>query len=429
MRNFRKIRFHIIHNYTSANKGWAAIVISTVNSLRSVIPNAAFTIESYDPARDAKLYGAYNIIVLPKIVRSKLKSLFLLLEAMLFRIFLEAGLPTTIFSGFQELAFYNNCDVVLDLSGDCLSVPTHNRSIRFRLQRSLIAIAGDAYLLLLLMFLKKPIIIYAQTIGPIGVLEPLIIPFLQKTSLITVREENSFKYLIGKGIKQNKIFLTADPAFLLPTPNNESVKEVLCKEGIRLNKPIIGMCISSETLNYHLPDSRWRSKIFFADIIDILIEKYDVQVVLFPFSTWSGHGGDDRICSQEIADLVKNKNRVKVIKGDYDPITLKGMIAYCEMFIGMRGHSCILALSSCVPTIAIGHNPKYWGIMKMLGQEQYTCEVTELTLEKFLSLVEHLWNDRYGIKRTLEMRLKEVYNLARINAEIVCGLLKDLKII
>lgn len=374
-----------------------------------------------------KLYGTYNIEVIPKIIHSRFRGLLLLVAALFYRILLMLGIRTS--SGFKELAFYNNCDVIIDLSGDCLSAPLYSRKMFFKLQRNILAVAGDAYLLLLLTLLKKPIIIYAQTIGPIGILEPLIVPLLQKMSIITVREEKSLKYLGSKGISPKKLFLTADPAFLLSSPSKKEVERILFKEGISFNTPIIGVCVSSETLNYHFKDDNLSPEKFFANVIDYLIEKYNVQVIIFPFSTWSGHGGDDSIASLKVINLIKNKDRVKLIRGDYNPAVLKGIIARCEMFIGMRGHSCILALSSCVPTIAIGHNPKYEGIMKMMGQERYTCNVKELTLEKLFSLVDDSWNNRNKTKMVLKARIKEVQDLAKNNARLVYNLVKELKLL
>lgn len=421
----RKVRFHIIHNYTSANKGWAAIVLSTVKSLRKVIPNAEFTIESRYPCVDERLYSVYGIKVLQRIVSTKSKAIALLIEALFFRVLSALGLSPTNLAGFKELAFYNGFDMILDLSGDCLSTPTHSQNLRFKFQRNLLAIGGDAYFFLLFILLRKPIVIYAQTIGPIGFLEPLIKPLLNKVSLITVREENSLNYLAKIGIKSNKLFLTADPAFLLESPSNNEVEKILHKEGIDTNSPIVGMCISSETANYHFVGGEQKFAELFASVIDSIVAKYNVQVVLVPFSVWEGHGGDDRIISKKIVGLAKKREKVKIIEGDYSPIVLKGIISRCTVFVGSRGHSCILALSSCVPTIAIGHNPKYHGIMKMLNQEHYVCNVKELTYDKLFSLVCHLWSNQERIKKDLKSKTREIQGLANFNAQLVAKILKE----
>jgi len=425
MNSSKNVRFHIIHNYTSANKGWASIVLSTVKSLREIIPNAEFTIESYTPTIDKKIYDIYGIKVLPKFVSTKSKAITLFVKVLLFKLLSAIGRNLTSLVRFKELSLYNSFDMILDLSGDCLSSATNSRNLRFKIQRNVLAIIGNAYLLFLFMLLRKPVVIYAQTIGPIGPLEPLIKPLLNRISLITVREENSLNYLIKIGIKNRNLYLTADPAFLLQLPSNDEVDNVLHEEGIDTNSPLVGMCISSETAKYHFLYGEQRFAELFANLIDSLVAKYDVQVVLIPFSVWKGHGGDDRIISGRVMDFVKNKKKVYIIKGDYSPMTLKGIISRCDIFIGSRGHSCILALSSCIPTVAIGHNPKYHGIMKMLNQEHYVCNVEELTYDKLFALVCDLWNNKEKIMQDLKSKIKEIQVLAKLNAELVIKILKE----
>jgi len=227
------------------------------------------------------------------------------------------------------------------------------------------------------------------------------------------------------GIKSSKLFLTADPAFLLQSPSNNEVKKVLHREGIDTNSPIVGICISSETANYHFAGGEQKFAELFANVIDSLVAKYNVQVVLVPFSIWEGHGGDDRIISKKIVDLTKKREKVKIIEDDYSPIALRGIISRCTVFIGSRGHSCILALSSCVPTIAIGHNPKYHGIMKMLNQEHYVCNAKELTYDKLFSLFCHLWSNQERIKKDLKSKMRKIQSLANFNAELVVKILKE----
>jgi polysaccharide pyruvyl transferase WcaK-like protein len=425
MNSNRTVRFHIIHNYTSANKGWASIVLSTVKSLREAIPNAEFTIESYNPAVDKKTYDVYGIKVLPRIVSTKSKAITLFVKALFFRMLSATSLNPTKLAGFKELFLYNSFDVILDLSGDCLAAATSSQNLRFKIQRNFLAIIGNAYLLFLFTLLRKPIVIYGQTIGPIGPLEPLIKPLLNKVSLITVREENSLNYLVKIGIKSGRLFLTADPAFLLQSPSDDEVDNALHEEGINTNSPLVGICVSSETAKYHFPYGEQRFAELFANFIDSLVAKYNVQVVLVPFSIWEGHGGDDRIISKKIIDLVKKREKVKVIKENYSPIILKGIISRCTIFIGSRGHSCILALSSYVPTVAIGHNPKYHGIMKKLNQERYVCNAKELTYDKLFSLVCDLWNSKEKIKENLKSKMREIQGLAKLNAELVMKMLKE----
>ena len=414
----KTIRFHIIHNYTSLNKGWAAIVLSTTGAIRKFFPNSEFTIESYNPEIDKKIYAHFGIKVINRIVSSKLSAVILLIKTLLWR--LISKLPNASYLVERgKLATYYHSDIILDLAGDTLCIPFRSHGMIFNLKRTVLAILGHAYHFLLFMLLKKPIVIYAQTIGPIGPTEPLIKRLLNKMSLITVREENSLRYLAKIGVTKPPVFLTADPAFLLPKLPTEKVSTILKSENIDTQNPVIGICVSSETAMYHSKNGARKFAELFAEIIDYIVNKYRIQVVLIPFSTWKGHGGDDRVISKEILGFIKEKQKVTLIKGEYNPIELKGIISKCSIFVGSRGHSCILALSSHVPTIAIGHNPKFFGIMKMVNQQHYVCKTEEVTFAKLISLICDLWDKQDTVRKELEAKVGTVQRLSALNAELV----------
>ena len=279
----KEINFHIIHNYTSLNKGWATIVISTAYNCKKIIPNANFTIESRTPEIDKKLYQPFGIRVTNRSIGSKSGAFLILVKALFWRLFnmFQIDLPSLVTNG--EIFTYYNSDVILDLVGDTLSIPFGPSNIVFRFNRNVRAMIEHAYLFVLCLLLKKPIVIYAQTIGPIGVTEPIVRILLNKMSLITVREEQSLNYLIRKGVNKPPVYLTADPAFSLPVVPDEEIHQILREEGIELKKPIVGICLSSETARYHFGGTRKEFAELFAKVMDTLVEKYNAQIVLIPF--------------------------------------------------------------------------------------------------------------------------------------------------
>jgi polysaccharide pyruvyl transferase WcaK-like protein len=413
-----KIRFHITHNYTSLNKGWAAIVLSTTAAIRRFLPNSEFTIESYNPEIDKEIYGPFGIRVISIIVSSKSSAVILLIKIMLWRL-VSKLFNTNHLVERGKLATYYESDVILDLAGDTLCVPFKSHGMVFNLKRTVLAMLGHAYHFLLFILLKKPVVICAQTIGPIGPAEFLIKRLLNKMSLITVREENSLRYLAKIGVTKPPVFLTADPAFLLPKLPTEEVNRILKSENVDTQDPVMGICASSETATYHFKNGAREFAELFAKIVDSIVIKYGTHVILIPFSTWKGHGGDDRAISREIFGFAKEKQKVTLIKGDYDPIALKGIINRCSLFIGSRGHSCILALSSGVPTIAIAHNPKFLGIMNMFHQQEYICRTEELSFDQLTSQVCRLWDNQETVRKELETSIRTVQHLSALNAELV----------
>ena len=46
---------------------------------------------------------------------------------------------------------------------------------------------------------------------------------------------------------------------------------------------------------------------------------------------------------------------------------MKYLIGQCDFFVGSRMHSCIAAVSQCVPAVSIAYSDKFIGVMATLG--------------------------------------------------------------
>lgn len=411
------IRIHIIHNDTSLNRGSGAIVISATETISRLIPNVEFSIESIHPEIDQKTYPRVKVI--NKVISSPQKAIESLVRVILWKILCSVNIKAKELLNTNTIKTYYHADLLLDLAGDNLCVPSSANNPFFWFKRNVLALAGHTYIFMLGMLLNKPIIIYAQTIGPLGIMRLLIKMFLNKVSLITVREVESFNYLKKIGISKPRIYLTADPAFLLPTPSAQRIDEIMKKERIKRDIPTVGISPSSESAIYHYKHGENKFVRFLSRAIDEIVDKCNAQVILIPHSIWKGHGGNDQILCEKIYKLVKRKENVRLLMGRYDPITVKGIISRCNMFIGMRMHACISSLSSCVPTLAIGHNPKYLGIMRMANQESYVCQVENLSYDNLIRRVMDLWKNKDNVERIIRSNINAILKLALFNAELL----------
>jgi len=66
----------------------------------------------------------------------------------------------------------------------------------------------------------------------------------------------------------------------------------------------------------------------------------------------------DKDITEKIYSLFKQNENIKLIE-EYDPLVLKEIYSHCDLLIGMRLHSIILALSAGTP--AIGYFEESWG--------------------------------------------------------------------
>lgn len=406
-----------IHTNCSWNKGSAAQVICTTKALRQIIPNVTFTLLSASAELESKICSKYDIRVvsyktrnagLPK--KSKITKILLLIEliqylmcAVLWTLLNKIGLNAKGITEHGALTEFANCDIVVDLGGD---------TFRDKMGYSLYNIIG----ILLAVFLKKKTVVFSQSIGPLNKKMWHLARFcLDRVDLIVIREDVTKNYLRKIGVISS-VHLAPDIAFLLKPASSERLEEIITKENLKIdkNRPLIGIspCLTIERIK-----SDSNSSALFADIADYLVDKLDAQIIFIPHVAIPPKLGclDDRSVSEKIYQLANNKNRIKLITGDYAPQELKGIIGLCDLFIGARMHSNIASTSMAVPTVAVGWNHKYEGIMRMLGQEKYVCEAETTNFDEMVEKIDDAWSSKDEIRKELESKL------GKLEEQVLCS--------
>jgi polysaccharide pyruvyl transferase CsaB len=255
----------------------------------------------------------------------------------------------------------------------------------------------------------------------------LIKTLLNRVDLITVRDPETRKILEEIGVSK-KIYLTADPAILLKPASSKIVKEILTKEGIlKMNKPLIGICpryIShTEHKRVYHPELTKENVMDFKKIIAKIIEHLSefAEVVFIPLHT--EYPDDDLRIIEEIMGITKNPIKIKLIKNQYKPHEVMGIIGAMDLLIGVRLHSLVFAAATYVPSVAISYGPKVKGFMEMIGQEKYTCILESLEFNDLQARVDDVWFNKAFIKEDLKSRMKELRKLALTNAELAAKLI------
>lgn len=404
----------------SKNRGSAAMLFSATKTLRQFIPESNFTVLSPFPELDLKNCGAYNVRVIGS-SEGTLKSIFRLFRSITWNIFKLLGLNLHRLINEKILQEYANSDIIIDLSGDTFSDDYGS-----------MASIGSCFKILLCKFLNKPIVIYAQSIGPFNTkLTKSLSKFcLNRVDLLIVRDEITKNYLQEIGIT-NKIHFTADSAFLLEAPPYEKIQEILLKENIDINdRPIIGISASQHIYDLELKKSKLNSEnpyiLLMVKIVDYLVEKLNAQIVFVPHVTNDDRPVDDRFVAKKIYEIAKNKNKIRLINNEYYPEELKGVIGQCDLFIGARMHANIAATSMCVPTLAIAYSHKSYGIMRMLEIEKYVLDFRTMTFDEMTARIDDLWVNREKIKVELASNVKVLKEHALHNGELVKELLDSL---
>ena len=86
-------------------------------------------------------------------------------------------------------------------------------------------------------------------------------------------------------------------------------------------------------------------------------------------------------------------------------------------------HANIAALSSAVPTVAIGYSHKSTGIMQQLGLGEHVIDIAQLSTELLVTCLERLIDNAEEIATSLTDQLPRVEAESARNIEAVVGLL------
>lgn len=409
------------------DKGEAAILISMTKDLRKRIPHVSITAvaSSFPPQEiDIIKYGEYDIKTLPGLFQSffsivpKLKFLkFKLLKAMI-------ALPVflaVIVKNILWLTFYKS----LRLDAGFLIRDNRDTVKEYRDADWIIFCGGQnivnlglefiiaLYEIIFSKLLRKPVMIWANSLGPFNpkYIRPFVKRVLNKVNLITTREATSKKILDGIGVTA-PVFVTADAAFTLPTiSRDEAIALIEHETGFSQNELMVGIT----AIPWHFSGEKNEAnkiKKFenyleaLAGAADHLIEKLNAYVIFFP-QVILPPMKDDRPISMKVLNKIRNKSKATILTADYTPEQIKGMYGCMSLQIGTRFHSCILAQSMHVPTIAIEyHGHKALGIMRLLDLEEYVCDINTITTHELTSKIDKIWAERDKVKKKLETNIR-----------------------
>ena len=281
--------------------------------------------------------------------------------------------------------------------------------------------------------LKKPVVLYAQTIGPFRhkLSRWLTKKILNKVDIITVRDKRSRILLDEMGITNPKIELVADPAILQQTVSPTEAEKLLLAEGLdRGQRPLIGISVLKWTYvnarENKDPQTYYREYVSsIAKLADYLVEKIGAGVVFVStnFARYNNRD-DDVMVAKEVRRQMRHSDKAWVLEKLYSPKELKGIIGQMEMFIASRMHSCIFSTGMAVPTLALNYQFKLYEYMKLLGMEEMTCDFDRVSFDRVRPLADSLWADRNQIRKQLEQRIQALSKASLRSAGLVGELLK-----
>jgi len=417
-----------------ANRGTAAIVTSTLESLKNTLPGARYSVELFYPERQRQLLNIEtdDIRIVPHIlqpvvdspVKGGLEVMASFLAALLRKI--RLSIPTGILKRYQQV------DMIVDISAEAFvnffgekTLPTAGKYSR--LSRYLAHLAP----ILMGFLLNKPVIIYAQTLGPFGGYKHLMRLVLKRASLVTVRDATSLEMLQKEGIDTANIRLTADPAFLLePLPRDEVLK-LLKSEGVNLEslwqqgRPVIGLV--SQFFVKYFSDYRHFTKTL-AQVADELIKRTNGYVLFIPFSSGEfTKESDDLTAGSDICSLMENKDSFRILKSGRTPAELEGIVGVCDVILSCRMHAVIMALQMGTPSVLIALNQKAYGLMQRVNQERFLADIRSLSAPELTEKICQALAEKETIREQLKEPISKMREAALLSARLVADATQMMK--
>lgn len=252
--------------------------------------------------------------------------------------------------------------------------------------------------------------IYANGIGPLNKKgnRKLTKTVVNQVDVITLREELSYKEIQNLDIEKPQILLTADPAVTIEAEREEEIDEILLKENINPNEKLIGFSVRKWS------DYEKYQRVI-AQVADYISENYGAKPLFIPM-----HYPSDLLAIDNI--VAKMKNKCYVIRNKYSVPQMLGIIGRTQLLIGMRLHALIFAASLKIPLVGLVYETKVEGFMQYINQPS-AGHVSSLEFEKFIKIVDDVWNRKDEIRKELEETTEALRNKALMNAKIALELI------
>lgn len=126
-----------------------------------------------------------------------------------------------------------------------------------------------------------------------------------------------------------------------------------------------------------------------AEVLDYIVEKYNLDIVFTPTVICSGYKVQDTEAAEAVIKLMKHKDRVTAIRKVLTPIELATLYSQAKFGIVTRMHAAILCSGAGRrPVIAVNYLFKLREYMKNIGFEDYSVDIDYIDNNKLKDLVD-----------------------------------------
>ena len=264
--------------------------------------------------------------------------------------------------------------------------------------------------------LRRPTVIYAQSIGPFnGRLADWIARMaIRHVAFATAREARTYRWLASV-LPSGRVRLTGDEAFLLPVAGPSEARSME-----------LGMTAVTWRFPGHPAPDRARQEYEEAlvQVARWYVDEYGGRV---SFVRWliGDHPEDDSRLIDSLIERIDRPGFVEAI-GPFAPSVAAQRLGEMEMLVATRLHSAIFGMVVGTPAVAIEYLPKTSEVMAMATGRFWSIGIDEVGGGRLLEKARRLSKDLGQVQAELARRLPMLQNGSAGNARLVGRLLAGL---
>lgn len=297
------------------------------------------------------------------------------------------------------MAAVRACDLLVSGGGGLIQDSTGVGSVAYYL--GLIRIAA---------WLGKPTFLYAQGFGPVRTSwgRWLCQKLSSAVSLATFRDDDSLRDFQALAGTRVPAFVTADPALLLPPCSPKEMGELLQKEGLsgeisRLEGPTGKYPDAGPLVAVTVRPWPGFDLGQVAAALQRFHEEHKARYVLLAF-----HPQHDLAVCRQLQEQLQAPCRL--LDPGWQPAAVAGFLRCCDLVVGMRLHSLILAAGAQIPCLGLSYDPKVERFAQRAGAVPLKLE--DLSSQSLFTALQHLLNGRLQARQAARPRVEAMEKAA-----------------
>ena len=382
----------IINAYSYKNRGDSGIIVAMIDIIRKSYKNADISVMSQYHEQNIEYYNKMNVKSVPPV----------------WDIINTKGFLNKYIDGIKKL-FYNNQNIEQIQTSDIILSAGGGYLYSSRKGPLGVGFINALYHIWLATKLKKKIILFSQSVGPLNY---FLDRFILKKVFNRVDYFYSREHITTHLLKNSKVKMEQlpDVAFSL-----EPSATSFIDEKINTSQDVLKIGIT-------VLDWRFAHKNSTLEDIDMYLFKIanalntfktetskKIKVYIFPQVTVDKKDGDV-IPSKILLDKIKYDVEIFYLDKIEDPKELIYLYSKMDLFIGSRMHSAIFSLVGNVPSIALAYQPKTTGTFDLVNLNDFVLDIKSFTEEELRDKIHQLLILKTKSKETIKIEIDSIRN-------------------